>query len=478
MTDRLQLAGSSTSPQAASRRRRVTVAVLLTALLLAGWWMYRSYSPPNIGEPFDVAEFTSYSVSDEQNASTYYWQAINLSVEPKLRSSGSSLKPETFAESFDATLERGWGHAIPAIRKWVEGNGGMLAELKQGARCEQCLQVLPNDFRKAGELVGKWNRLRNCLQVQDLEGLKLTSEHHPAEAWACFRDSIRASRHLAMRANSLQAIVGAGVLGDALKGAILWSADPAVGPADLKRAIRDLLTIEDMHAPASDQIKIEYLALREAASNGTVFGKPVSLWVRSLGYPAQSGLCARLVVANLLSQADRPRYQRTPVHPGPLHLFELDPSAPDPQLLPPERIEAECINSAETLADDVRRFSPTAAAQLKAYDPKRQLGSLWKAILWSDIAQAKRSALLLTMALELYQREHGDFPATLNELVAKGYLKSIPADPFGKGEPYHYVREARATSGARLWSVYTDGVGKGDLVFYVPVPGKSSEPKK
>jgi hypothetical protein len=88
--------------------------------------------------------------------------------------------------------------------------------------------------------------------------------------------------------------------------------------------------------------------------------------------------------------------------------------------------------------------------------------------------------LLLALALQLHRREHGELPASLEELVKNGYLKAIPADPFGKGEAFRYRRNRQPSHDAVLWSVYTDGLdeggadlhdGKGDWVIHVRVPG-------
>jgi len=106
----------------------------------------------------------------------------------------------------------------------------------------------------------------------------------------------------------------------------------------------------------------------------------------------------------------------------------------------------------------------------------------------ADRDRARQSALVLGVALELYHREHGQFPAGLDELVKGGYLKSVPADPFGKGEPFHYRRETDPQQGAILWSVWTDGIdqnGKievdrdregasGDKIFRIASPRKAN----
>jgi hypothetical protein len=102
----------------------------------------------------------------------------------------------------------------------------------------------------------------------------------------------------------------------------------------------------------------------------------------------------------------------------------------------------------------------------------------------TDRERVRRAALELGLALQIFYREHARFPAALDELARGGNLKSIPADPFGKGEPFHYRRESDPRLGAVLWSVWTDRIdqdGKleadlsrdnppGDKVFQIRTP--------
>ena len=43
------------------------------------------------------------------------------------------------------------------------------------------------------------------------------------------------------------------------------------------------------------------------------------------------------------------------------------------------------------------------------------------------------------LALMRYEKENGEFPISLNELVEQGYLDSIPIDPFS-GKPLVYKK--------------------------------------
>ncbi|HET6329081.1 MAG TPA: hypothetical protein VFG04_30640, partial [Planctomycetaceae bacterium] len=441
--------------------------------------MSRWLAPPDIGEPFDVEAFTSFTLPDDQNAFIFYRRAIERYIdEDAIFPSGVPLKHQDFSDSLEAAEQGGWEHAVPWVRRWVALNAPALKEFERGAELADSLQF---PLAEANELSIDWGKLRACSRAELLDGMRLSSAQRPAEAWHCFRSLLGASRHLARHAGSIGTLFGLAVADEAVLGGVHWSAQKSVGAQDLGKAICDVLSIEDMRTPASDAIKLEYVALRDNCNKGIVFGTAQPFWVRSTGYPAQLGRLSRLVVANLLTQADRPRYRRGPVHPGSLRLFDFDPaSAPDPQLRPPEEIEAAASTSIESFARALRWLAPDAASQIEAVDPQLHLGNLSHILQWVDVAQARRGGLLLALALQLHYREHGEFPASLDELVKNGYLKSIPADPFGKGEAFHYRLNGAPSRDAVLWSVYTDGIdnggadvhgGKGDWAIHVRVPG-------
>ena len=65
--------------------------------------------------------------------------------------------------------------------------------------------------------------------------------------------------------------------------------------------------------------------------------------------------------------------------------------------------------------------------------------------------RTEREATRTCLALIIFERQKGQLPATLSELVQAKILKSVPVDPFC-GEPLHYSRETR-----KIWSVSNDG---------------------
>ncbi|MCC6683024.1 MAG: hypothetical protein IT445_19155 [Phycisphaeraceae bacterium] len=86
-----------------------------------------------------------------------------------------------------------------------------------------------------------------------------------------------------------------------------------------------------------------------------------------------------------------------------------------------------------------------------------------------------RSAHRVAVAVVRYQREHGDWPASLDDLVPQ-YLDALPTDAFS-GDPLIYRRTA---TGPIIYSIGTDGVDDGgtttnsapyrDLVVRIKAP--------
>ncbi|NLH99166.1 MAG: hypothetical protein GX446_06695 [Chthonomonadales bacterium] len=78
----------------------------------------------------------------------------------------------------------------------------------------------------------------------------------------------------------------------------------------------------------------------------------------------------------------------------------------------------------KALADESFLLSVAAPAM------ERMVALVWR-------ATASRRALLTTMAVQRYERDHGVYPATLDALVAGGYMKELPLDPYS-GKTFGY----------------------------------------
>jgi hypothetical protein len=163
----------------------------------------------------------------------------------------------------------------------------------------------------------------------------------------------------------------------------------------------------------------------------------------------------------------------------------LDPTSPaNPSLRPPDEVERSAKTSAPAVAKAIKQVAPEAASDIEVNDPQMLMGSLYAAYQSEDLFQTRREGLILALALQLHYREHGSFPASLDELVKKGYLKSIPIDPFGKGEPFRYRLEPGPKGAAIVWSVWLDGIDRGgvdladDWALRVVAPRANAPPAK
>ena len=75
---------------------------------------------------------------------------------------------------------------------------------------------------------------------------------------------------------------------------------------------------------------------------------------------------------------------------------------------------------------------------------------------------AHHTALEVVLASQQYQRLHGEFPASIEQLVPN-YLNSVPIDPLDPtGAPIRYRRDVDGT--AVVWSIGEDGIDDGDYV--------------
>ncbi len=100
--------------------------------------------------------------------------------------------------------------------------------------------------------------------------------------------------------------------------------------------------------------------------------------------------------------------------------------------------------------------------------------------------EASRSALITVLAVLRYRQDNNALPESLNELVEKAYLRSLPVDPFGDG-PLIYRRSGDHFVLYSLGDDFVDDEGLtatgrrgsqwGDLVFW-PVERPPDSPEK
>lgn len=107
----------------------------------------------------------------------------------------------------------------------------------------------------------------------------------------------------------------------------------------------------------------------------------------------------------------------------------------------------------------------TPSPQGLVFDDFASFAAQWRYENAGDLAGDR--LLMLQLALRAYRLENGQYPSALNAL-APHYLKTIPADPFGAGEPMHYKRSGQKYI---LWSIGPDEKDNGGT----PIPPNKDE---
>jgi hypothetical protein len=259
-----------------------------------------------------------------------------------------------------------------------------------------------------------------------------------------------------------------------------WAARSQVSAADLRQALADIVALDSMTAPLSRTLKVEYLSVRHSIrlvlANLRKEHPIGAVATRESGRPEKMLRVANVYFSNWLANAERPRWQRKPMSDKKVGLFDPDPGSPKlPSARELKKLFAMQLSGLEPNMGMIS--SPIVDYALPG------MMSLFDIV---DRDRVDRTAVMVGVALELYFREHGRFPPSLSELVQAGYLKSIPIDPFGSGEPIHYRVEGSPASNAVVWSVGLEGVNQAgklpigrsderstnDTVFEIAAPRK------
>ncbi len=409
----------------ASRRRAQTAAAILAAALAAPvlWWHIQLLGLPDIGDPFDVRAFRSFTIPDDTNAFVLYRQAAD------------HLKPlDAMNPSHDRKIDPAvsWSEADSLVWCWVEENRESMEIFRRGSERPDALdRDLMSNPRRHPRMI---EPLRSFQALALLEASRLEEGGYMAGAWAWYRTALRAARHLGRHGSAIMRIVGQGWEGRVRKRITAWATDPRTTPERIRSAIDDVTACESLRPSESYTIKAEYAdletLLNEPDSPGhlgavsALRGKMMS-WGYMLPFehlrtiatawrfwrrePERSHRVLRIVIANWLAYWDLPPDRRP---------------APDPGV---------------SGTHDFYSFGPDAPAGARALSPgalDRWLGTTYDARVFDfgiwDLRslrireRANRRALVVLLASELYRRDHGSDPPTDEALVGP-YLKGLPA---------------------------------------------------
>jgi hypothetical protein len=395
------------------RKRTALIAAYVMGTLLAGLFVWRAASLrdlPDIGDPFDVKQVAHIDLGDSDNAFVLYREATERFKAP---SAQVNLNVSD------------WTKATPEARRSAEDNAAALELVRQASERPKALYHQPGDlvFSTRIDVV---QDLRPLCRLALLEGSRRESQGDWDGAWVCYRSVLRTSRHVGSHGVLVQGLIGVALLSMSTERVFAWADNPNVRATALRRALAEVKECEALSTPVSEMIKVEYLSLTkeilthrrklldEVFESDTTWYHHHTLWRDGGLYlrrePERGMRVIPLVFANWLAHCDEPASRRPAFSKTEPRMFVGTESASAG--LSPEALERWCRSTSL-----VGLYLPAVPNVIPAMDRERRTFA----------------ALKLTLAEQLYRREHGGYPHNLGELVGP-YLDQLP-DGFSAGDP-------------------------------------------
>jgi hypothetical protein len=402
----------------------VTIGLAVAAGALAIWWLNSLNGLPDIGDPFDVAAFRSFTLPDEKNAFTFFrrsWKTI------------------------DPIYGGGWSETNPEFRAFVEANRPAVELFINGAEQGDGIsgpvgEPLPgennSDLDSAYPLqASSWGLIGMTL----MEGGLREERGDMGGAWDCYRAVLRMTVHVRRRERLKDRVRVTLWLPILQKHLETWAADKRTTVHQVRRALEEVVESRPMPEWDAFTLKIEYLDLMRFLDRLVVLPREQmdEEWAYRLGdmqlpvdlardlYQVKRGLArepersrrlVRLLFANWLAHAEHPA-QRKPAARARFHiakqtngvlLYHVSPDAPA----------------------GARALSPQEVASWLVTTNDAKLALRYGFLSWPSVRgreQRSYRGMLKVLAGEVYRRERGALPPSDEALVGT-YLKSLPDD--------------------------------------------------
>jgi hypothetical protein len=403
-----------------SKTRRTLRLVLASAFLMVAGvgsvflWQFTTLSGlPDIGDPFDVAKYARVEIPADENAYTFYQRAYEMSK-------GINC-PRSMAGNYSD-----WNLVDADQLKYLEDSRAAMAVWLEGTRRTRAVYIQPGEAT-VETLLPVTQESRNFARRMNLQAFKLQHEGDLAGSWTWVRANLRTSRHMGMNGFLIERLVGNAIFTTASKQANVWADDPRVDASMLRNALDDVLALDALDRSPTHVVRSEYFsamsALRNQATSERMLmftpsappqhptwkqkmGERIASLIATLRHePERSRRVSRLITANLLSACDLPPEERKQRVRQFGKLTLLAPAPGD--------------QSAISLEELARWFESTRYA--------KELLSPWLNVEQNALArdETARAGLIIHLAEQLYKREKGREPTSVEELVGP-YLKVIP----------------------------------------------------
>jgi hypothetical protein len=405
-------AATGTRQKSRTRAGRFAWIALAAVALIGSIVLLRSTSLhglPRIPDPFEAYKDSVLPLAESENAFTFYRRAFDRYVD-----AANGSRTIAFTDPSQIT---------PGLLTHLEANRESLGLWFEGTKRERGAFIVDTAHARGEIILDVTNKLRNRFsQLANLQAFQLQNQGDYNGSWTWVRANLRSSRHAAMSGFLAEKAIGYQIYQYATDQAIRWADDPKVDAMQLRQALSDVLVINELTTPASRIVLYECVTALNTLDNPVLREQsltsiaPPSSWKDRIKHrllvahgmltnePERSRRVIRLIAANWLSACDQPTAERRrrAVRPGRLTLYTSGPG------------ETPAIGP----ADLELWYQSTSYA--KVYDT---VWPLFETILVRD--EQARASLVVHLAEQLYKREQGREPSSVEELVGP-YLKALP----------------------------------------------------
>jgi hypothetical protein len=412
---------SGTRQKSRARASRLAWIALAAVALIGSIVLLRSTSLhglPRIPDPFEAYKDSVFPLAESENAFTFYRQAYDRYVDA---TNGS--RTNAFTDSSQIT---------PGLLAHLEANRESLGLWFEGTKRERGALIVDPAHARGDIILDVTNKLRNRFSpLANLRAFQLQNQGDYNGSWTWVRANLRSARHAAMSGFLVERAIGSQIYQYAADQAIHWADDPKVDVMQLRQALADVLVINELTTPASRIVLYECVTalntlddpvLREQSLTSIA---PSSSWKDRImnkllvargmltNEPERSRRVIRLIAANWLSACDLPTAERRrrAVRPGRLTLYTSD------------------LGETPAIGPGDLELWYQSTSYAKVYDT---VWPMFETILVSD--EQARASLVVHLAEQLYKREKGREPTSVEELVGP-YLKALPVGYVAPSNP-------------------------------------------
>lgn len=472
------------------RKTKIFAITLISmAVIFIGWRQWRIASVPDVGVPFDEQEYwAKYESGYRNECARKYMKDLSQEIQyPKKRKdplSGAEIGPDL------SEIKRNWQLVNATTKRWLDENREVILAWKKPIDQDVPLFTgnpyenvsfggisleTPEIFNQ--EISVPPNLPRKIRDLMLLEAARLHSEGDPVSALQWQRTVIKLSA--LVRQIRLHSFLQGTAISDSLIESLNWSIANESIPASELRDTLNLLTElgNGQFTPLRRVLIALYYEMKmnyDQMDNQFMFHYPNLL----LGESELFRRNHNLLLQNWLSyneiSASEDNLEWTSFEYGESLIQIMAPNA--------EQQDEYNIPSAETIQKSVTKMLDPVNL-FRGREPAFSMYYPDFYIYWKVLKRdhAKRSLLRVNLALQIYHREHGNFPENLQQLVPD-YLAEIPVDSFSNdNSPLSYRLNENY---ALTWSVgedqtddngYSGGYMMGspgtDLSYRVYIPG-------